>query len=202
MYTRFVKRISSSRPWRLWAKTTSQQNQTKNRASFKCLSVRSEWTKAAAATIRDFWPKLLTQVLSNGENILGWDGMEWLGADSTKMRNHRDKVAEIRSIQKLMLLVLLPLLLLLLLLEISAIRSLLGVFANFGLFIVVFGLAWLGLVWLDLAWIHHQQPYLMRNNNSSIYYCYLLGISSVQCGCCRISYADYQCPYVSEFPWK
>lgn len=41
-------------------------------------------------------PKPLTQVLSNGENILGFE-MEWLGADRRKMRNHWDKVAEIRS---------------------------------------------------------------------------------------------------------
>lgn len=111
--------------------------------------------------------------------------MEWLGADRRKMRNHRDKVAEIRSIQKLMLLLLLLLLLLmlpLLPLKMPAIRNVLGVFANFGLFIVVFGYS-------------NSSSNLMKNNNSN---CYLLSISRVQCGC-RISYGSLG-PYVSEFP--
>jgi len=62
-------------------------------------------------------------------------------------------VAEIRSIQKLMHLVLL---LLPLLLQIPAIRSVLGVFANFGLFIVVFG----------LPWLQQQHHHLMKNNSA------------------------------------
>lgn len=71
-------------------------------------------------------------------------------------------------------------LLLLLLLEIPAIHI---VFANFGLFILVFG--------------------LMKNNSNSRSGSNIAICST--CCCCgsnRISYADCLGPYVSEFPWK
>jgi len=43
-----------------------------------------------------------------------------------------------------------------LLLQIPAIRSVLGVFANFGLFIVVFG----------LPWLQQQHHHLMKNSSA------------------------------------
>lgn len=77
--------------------------------SFKCLSVKSGWTKAAAAAAAArLLTKLLTQLwgmpqicVSERERESGWGARctALLSLDRRKMRNHRDKVAEICNIQ-------------------------------------------------------------------------------------------------------